>query len=138
MAEHLIRLRAAWEGDFPAERDRFRRRIDLPAVWDPAPRAPFRLRRRFQAPRAGEGEEVVLRLARVPGLAAVWLNGREVGPGAERVLAGFLKAGGNELVLDVDPRDWPPEVAAGAETWGEVALAIRPRPLVGGRDAETL
>jgi hypothetical protein len=139
MPEHLIRLRAAWEGEFPNPQDGTRQRIDLPTLWRPAPSGPFRIRRRFQAPRLGADEEVRLRLLYVPGLAAVRLNGQALDFDREVALEG-LRPGPNELVLDVDPREWAAEVAAGGISWGEVVLVIRTRDpeVIGGPGGEAL
>jgi len=121
MAEHLIRLRGAWqrEGASPG-------RIDLPTTWPAHLESPLILSRRFRRPRIDPAaESLLLRLEAVPGLRVVRLNGRDIArpaPGAsslELVPDGPLPES-NQLVLEIDP------TAAGQGPWGTIALVIRP------------
>lgn len=134
MSEHLIRFRAAWEGVFVDTGVPRVERVDLPRSWAAAcPKNAFSLRRKFQAPRLEPGaEELLLRLEGTYGLRRVTLNGLDCRPTVvnEAVVEleiADLRATSNELMLDVDPSDWPPSVRSGEQLWGMIALVIRPR-----------
>jgi hypothetical protein len=130
VAEHQIRLRAAWRlriVDAAAEAES---RVDLPTVWPPGFVRPFRLSRSFRRPQINNpSETLVLRLGEVPGLRTVVLNGRAQSwsssdwGAVELPLDDSLPAR-NELVLEVDPRYWPPGGSL-AQPWGSIALVIR-------------
>jgi hypothetical protein len=148
MNEHLIRLRAAWNGTFTKDGAPHVARVDLPTSWTgDVPQAPFLLRRRFQAPRIDpEREQIVLRLEGTAGLRRVALNGQDCGVSVDvrhaiEIPIEGLRPAGNELLLEVDPSEWPRAVLTGEQLWGTIALLIRPRPDVeadGGDCSECL
>lgn len=126
MPEHLIRLRGAWqrEGEDAG-------RIDLPTTWGPSPQGLVLLTRRFGRPRIDPtGEALALRLAEVPGLRSIRLNGRVLrtsGPipgDLDLEFDGPLPSK-NLLELEVEPS------AAGEAPWGSIALVIRPKSAEG-------
>lgn len=119
MPEHPIALRRAWElqrPDTPPER------IDLPGTLPPTI-APLRLVRSFNRPRFDpEAETLALRLADVPGLAAVRLNGTPLTPATDSLSIDPARlARRNLLELVVAPADHP------RPAWGAVALVLAPR-----------
>jgi len=129
MAEHIIRLRAAWQGVFESRLGEEVRRIDLPAFPAPVLEGISRLERRFQSPRiTPEKERLLLRLKSMPDLLAVRLNGQEILRGAPpeggvEIELPPLTSGSNRLVLDLD-RHATARRTPGA-SWGEVTLVIR-------------
>lgn len=130
MAEHRIRLRAAWDlAPAPGGPPGPARRVDLPAPWpgDAGPTA--LLRRGFGRPRLDPGRESArLELADVPGLVAVVVNGRRVEPGpGEGVLSVPLPdplPARNVVELEVDLAGLDP--AARARPWGSIAVVVGP------------
>lgn len=126
---HRIRLRAAWEGRFPAE-GVAARRIDLPTDWQPPPSGAFTLSRRFQTPRIDPtSERAWLVLDRVHGLTSAALDGEEVtavevGLSWVEIPLDVARRGARIVTLTVDPAAWPG--GWGARDWGHVALEIRP------------
>jgi hypothetical protein len=131
MYPHRIRLRGPWEceplvpsgGGTPLPR-----RVTLPCRWAEAGLPYYarrvRCRRRFGYPgRIDTYERVWLTVAGVGGVAAVWLNGadlgRHEGPWRFEFEVTSLLQARNELILEADvPAD-------DGGPWGDVALEVR-------------
>jgi hypothetical protein len=126
MSEHWIRLRGGWRADRDAAAGP-PGWLALPLAQPPWPDPPATLSRHFQAPPIDPvRERVTLVIDATPGLAAVRLNGRDLGPpdamGTLRVdLPADLPT---RNLLELEPARDPPPGHAGA--WGRVALVIRP------------
>lgn len=121
---HTIRLGPAWTL-FRLEVDAQPRSLNLPGRWDRSD-DPVRLERWFGQPVRGvEGMAVALRLANVPGLRAVRLNGSLLGLGVgtrgDLPIPNDRLAARNRLELDVDRRGLG---EADDGPWGEVALVF--------------
>jgi hypothetical protein len=128
MAEHQIRLRAAWVWRNSSDPVEMVRRLNLPTLWPASSGTPFRLIRQFGCPPIDpRTERVRLELRSVPGLISAHLNDRElVRADGGRIdwvvdLIEPLLAR-NELVLEVDLRTL--EEAELGEPWGSIALVI--------------
>lgn len=135
MLLHVIRFRKAWQAlilarkgpfgplDLPAALELIGR-IDLPATIDPL-WGQFRVWREFREPPGGhEGERLVVRLRRVPGLTSLRLDGLECPiTGLEPLEAGVVRREGgvHRIELEVMAADLGPEACRG---WGEIALEI--------------
>jgi hypothetical protein len=127
-SDHLIRLRAAW--DYHRAGEAHPRRLELPRRWPAGLSEPFRLTRRFHAPRIEPAREVLaLQLEAVEGVTAIRLNGRvlaEPEEGTARLTIQLTEPlpPSNLLELDVDPARWS---ALGVDRgpWGVIALAVR-------------
>ncbi len=124
MAEHLIRLRAGWEGRVGLGEPQ---RVDLPTCWPEDLREPVRLARRFGSPRVDPGcESLVLRLEQVAGLQRVWLNGQRLSgstrePARLEIPLPVPLPPRNLLELEAEPYTGVSE----DEVWGTIALVIR-------------
>jgi hypothetical protein len=124
MSHHSIAFRRAWAlrqvGAEP-------RQVELPGLLEPGD-AILELVRAFHRPRIElDAELLQLRLARVPGLLAVRLNGQGLGlPDAREPIEIPLEPldlpWRNVLELEVAPSLLP------RPGWGEIALRIRTRP----------
>ncbi|WP_165244316.1 hypothetical protein [Paludisphaera soli] len=132
MAEHAIRLRAAWQAIDPDDPDGAPFRVDLPVDWAsfpwPSGRAPRRLTlsRRFGRPAArGEGPlRAFLVLEAADGVRSIALDGeslpcRRTAPGRLVVDLPPLEPR-NLLVVEVELPDPPPSA------WGEAGLVFGP------------
>jgi hypothetical protein len=123
MADHTIRLRAAWEWHDPGAHAA--RRVSLPLVVGEDVPADFRLSRAFNAPPLDAASESLwLHLRDVPGLRTIRINSTALpdaigaGPDLWCALAPLLRRNVIELTVEGAP----------AGTWGEIALVVRPIP----------
>jgi hypothetical protein len=147
MPEHLIRLRGGWlwvdpypggeggaTGHLIGEGNDSGRRVTLPLTWPAATAGRVRLVRSFGPAPVDPGREtLILRLSQVGGLAAAWLNGREIArpiPGTTTLDIPLSEplSRRNFLVLDVDLD--PPGSGLDPEPWGAIALVIGPREVL--------
>jgi hypothetical protein len=133
MPEHRIRLRGGWqcqyrEGDDP-DGPEVLRRVDLPLASTAGLPARFLLCRQFGRPPCDPlVERVTLEIGNLPGLRSVRLNGRPIDPDPSTRPAWSFRLDGpilprNGLIIEVELTDAPP---AEGDSWGEVALVIRP------------
>lgn len=120
MSEHLIRLRAGWEGRPRDEPDAPPLSVRLPAPAEALGAFPLRLSRQFGRPTTLAGDSIRLRLRDVPGLVRVELNGREL-PVTPEDSAFELTIGPllRRNCLRLDLQGPPP-----SGVWGDVALVM--------------
>src|SRR4051794_27649978 len=131
MSEHWIRLRGGWRCLPSPDNPSAAYPITLPTRWAPGQAGRLRLVRQFGLPAIDRRRErVALRIAEVPGVVAIRLNGRPIDlPGGDG--RDVLELGEdqlrprNELVLEVDP-DRAAARQPGQPEWGHVALLVRP------------
>jgi hypothetical protein len=116
---HEIHLRRGWEYAGSNDPLNARARLNLPTRWNSPAAGRLRLYRRFQRPPRMPDTTGVLRVRQSPGILAIFLNGRPIGPvspeHAEHEIPLGVLDPRNELVLDVEP---PTD---GSE-WGSISL----------------
>jgi len=113
MPAHTIHLRRAWQVVGGG-------RVDLPILWPPGPSRRVTLTRRFHRPEIDPAREALhLEMQSVPGLAAVRLNGQDLGLGRGGGVwrAPIEMTAASLLELEV-------EIPQSGGPWGHIAILI--------------